>query len=142
MQIDLTPEQYRALVLLTCLGEWVVNAHRTEPEKTFRDLLLHLCASAREFGVEDLAEDTEGTGEWHPSAEVDEAVREYIEDYDDLTFWEELAERLALRDLIAEHGEKAIQRMDREEVMAAINVQERRYQEEFEAFGLDRLQVG
>jgi hypothetical protein len=38
---------------------------------------------------------------------------EFIEEYEEDTFWDELTNRLCMRDLIEKYGERALSEMDR-----------------------------
>jgi len=69
-------------------------------------------------------------------------AREYIDEYDDQTFWDELINRLTDRDIemMLKRGE--IQKpQNREERFAIRGPIERRYAQEFERNGLDNVVV-
>jgi hypothetical protein len=61
--------------------------------------------------------------------------------YDNETFWAELIERLSQRDLVAKHGQSACEKMTIEERFANLEEFETRYDEEFEARGIERLTI-
>ena len=68
-------------------------------------------------------------------------MSQYIDDYDNQTFWEELIERLANRDFLAKYGEEAIQKMSFEERFTKFQEFEERYDEEFEDHGIERIVI-
>ncbi|MDI6791796.1 MAG: hypothetical protein QME81_02850 [bacterium] len=67
---------------------------------------------------------------------------EFIEEYKNDTFWEELIHRLAERDLIRQLGGiKNVAKLSFEECVKKIVVLEEKYAAEFEARGLDGLSI-
>ena len=50
MNISLTPEQYKTLLLTTYLGNWMVNSHQVETEQTFEGVASHVYSHAESFG--------------------------------------------------------------------------------------------
>src|SRR5690554_3208405 len=65
----------------------------------------------------------------------------YIEEFENETFWDELVDRLAKRDVVNEHGLEATQAMDIMERFEALGKYEEYYNDEFEEHGLARLRV-
>src|SRR5574337_1738085 len=115
MNIPFTPEQYRTLLVMTYLGTWMVNAHKIAPDKTFDELAKYIYSFAESFGIKGLVELTPDDGKCYPTREFDDLAEEYMFDYDNETFWDELIDRLADRDFVAKYGEKAIEKMTVEE---------------------------
>jgi hypothetical protein len=56
MNISLTPEQYKTLLLMTYLGNWMINSHQVEREQTFEGVASHVYSHAESFGVSGLVE--------------------------------------------------------------------------------------
>src|SRR5690348_6738359 len=103
MKIELSPEQYRKLIELVYLGEWMINAHHdTEyQDDTASEVIQKVLAAAP---ANMLGQDAE-TGEYYLDSDwVEEIYDNYILDYDDHVFWDELTERLAQRDLARKRG--------------------------------------
>ena len=131
MELHLTEKQYRRLLDLVYIGNWVLNSTRREDR--FRDydevesLVFSHCL---EHGMTSLVE-LYG-GEIIPSrAFAEGGIHEAIMAYEDVTFFEILAEELALRDL----GEPT-----RENYEAILDRMER-YMGEFEENGTDHITV-
>lgn len=108
MTIDLTPAQYTTLLKLVYLGEWMANGIRTEEE---RDEKVHQAAQnfysyATEAGAGDRVEYDKLHRHYSPTQALDEDpdVMRFREEYDGEIFWEELIERLAMRDFIERYG--------------------------------------
>ena len=133
MDLHLTDKQYRRLLDLVYIGNWILNS--TRGEDRFRDydevesLVFSHCL---EHGMTSLVELY--NGEIIPSrAFAEGGIHEAIMAYEDVTFFEILAEELALRDLDAERAtaENYDEVMDRME----------QYMGEFEAHGTDHINV-
>lgn len=131
MQIDLSRKEFRRLLDMVYIGNWILNSTRGEDRFTDYDLVeSKLFALCREHGMESLVEKWQG--EDVPSrAFADGGIHEAIMDYEDTVFFEILAEELARRDMdyqpvSRENYDELVSRMDR-------------YIAEFEANGTDNL---
>lgn len=140
MDIPFTKEQYRTLLKITFLGEWVANARKTEGFlEEISDIQQHIFSFAGRFSAGEFVE-KRGV-EYESTEALDTIVYPIIEEYDALAFWEQLMERLADRDLVKEHGEENIGKLDPDEYESQIDERVSVYEEEFEEFGLARLQI-
>lgn len=133
MELHLTDKQYRRLLDLVYIGNWILNS--TRGDDRFRDydevesLVFSHCL---EQGMTPLVE-LYG-GEIIPSrAFAEGGIHEAIMAYEDVTFFEILAEELALRDLDAERATAE----NYDEVMDRID----QYMGEFEAHGTEHISV-
>lgn len=147
MKIDFTKREYRLLLELLYLGEWMIDAHETEtrPETVgYRELQQKLYKFAKELDAEDLIEYSRELGEYFPTNKLGEAahIRSFIEEYDNNSFWQELIHRLVDRDLQAQVGEDELRRMDFEEYLEKSIPIEETYSEEFTRYDLERVRVG
>lgn len=126
MQIDLTPKEFRRLLDLVYIGNWVLNSTRGEDRfQEYDDL------ESKIFSLSPaLSEIWEGTVV--PSrAYAEGGIHEAIACYEDNVFYEILAEELSRRDMdypeiTDENYDEIIGRMDD-------------YMSEFEASGVDHL---
>jgi len=133
MDLHLTEKQYRRLLDLVYIGNWVLNSTRGDDRIRDYDKVESLVFShCLSHGMTKLVELYEG--EIIPSrAFAEGGIHEAIMAYEDVTFFEILAEELALRDLDAERAT-----LDNyEEVMARME----QYMGEFEAHGTDHISV-
>ena len=133
MKIDLTEKQFRRLLDLVYVGNWVMNSTRGDDRfKDYDDVERLLFAKAREEGMGVLAEDWQG--EVVPSrAFAEGGIHEAIMAYEDTMFFEILAQELALRDMDSdaptpENVDELRERMDT-------------YLGEFEQHGTDNITV-
>ncbi|MCD8084930.1 MAG: hypothetical protein LUF28_01120 [Clostridiales bacterium] len=133
MKLELTEKQYRRLLDMAYIGNWVLNSARGEDRFSDYDEVESLLFSkAPDLGMQDLAE--WWNGEVVPSpAFVAGGIHEAIADYEDAVFFDILAEELARRDMqdapIDEHNLDELNRRIDE------------YMTEFEAHGTDHVQV-
>ena len=133
MQIELTNKEFRRLLDLVYIGNWVLNS--TRGDDRFQDYdhienkLFGLCAAGP---LRTLTEPYEGM--WYPSrAYTEGGIHEAIAYYEDYVFFQILAEELAKRDMeypdiTEENYDELMDRMER-------------YMQEFEASGIDHLQL-
>jgi len=131
MELKLTQKQFRRLLDLVYIGNWVLNSTRGDDRiKEYDDVESHVFAHCLEHGMTKLVELYEG--ELIPSrAFAEGGIHEAIMAYEDVTFFEILAEEMALRDL----GEPT-----RENYEAILDRMER-YMGEFQENGTDHISV-
>ena len=99
MNIDLTEKEYRRLLDLVYIGNWILNSgrgtDRFEDYDLLQEKLFSLCPHA---GMRSLVQSWQG--HIFPSqAYTDGGIHEAIADYEDAVFFDILAEELARRDL-------------------------------------------
>lgn len=130
MELNLTQKQFRRLLDLVYIGNWVLNSTRGDDRIRDYDAVESLVFShCLDHGMTKLVELYEG--EIIPSrAFAEGGIHEAIMAYEDAVFFEILAEELALRDA-EEHPQ------DQEEVMARME----QYLGEFEEHGTDHITV-
>ena len=131
MNIELTDKEFRRLLDMVYIGNWVLNSTRENDRFADYDIvqekLFSLCAKN---GMNKLIQ------LWHghifPSkAYEDGGIHEAIADYEDAMFFDILAEELARRDLEAEGRDD----------LSAIAAKMDEYLNEFSVNGLDNVKV-
>ena len=102
MKIELTEQQFRYLLDLVYIGNWVVNSTREGDRiKEYDDVESTVFSHCLHHRMAKLVELYQG--ELIPSrAFADGGIHEAIERYEDIVFYEILAEELALRDMDGE----------------------------------------
>ncbi|MBM7551156.1 hypothetical protein [Thalassobacillus pellis] len=105
VKIELTPAQYQKLVESVFLGTWVANSTREDLNEEFEAVRDHVLSYYKEAGMEGLIEKNEefGFNDLNVNYES-ELLHNYVEPYDEYTFWEKLAEKLADKELAKGHG--------------------------------------
>jgi hypothetical protein len=144
MDITLTRAQYRCLLELVYLGNWMVNAIRTDDRvKKYDGLEQYIFSFAEKARLSGLIEFDSELGQFFPTRafEFESDVERYRGEYDDDVFWEELIYRLARRDLIKHYGEDAVFKMEWDERIAKEQPFLEKYEKEFEERGLLNLEI-
>ena len=133
MNIDLTGKEFRRLLDMVYIGNWILNSTRTtdrfEDYDLVQEKLFSLCAKN---GMPSLVQT------WHgpvfPSrAYEDGGIQEAIADYEDAVFFDILAEELARRDMISDGLD------DTDTEALALRMDE--YMSEFEKNGIANLRL-
>jgi hypothetical protein len=131
MQIELSSKEFRSLLDLVYIGNWILNSIRGDDRfKDYDDLESKLFALCRTNGMDVLAEDWNDTV--IPSRAYEQGgIQEVIAYYEDNVFYEILAEELSRRDM----GYEEIT----EETYPEILDRMQEYMNEFQTSGVDRL---
>lgn len=131
MQINLTDKEFRHLLDMVYIGNWVLNSTRGEDRfKEYDDIESKLFALCKNTKLRILQEDWNGI--CVPSkAYAEGGIHEAIGFYEDNIFYEILAEELSRRDMAypeinEENYDEIVTRMDR-------------YMREFQRSGVDHL---
>lgn len=131
MQIELTTKEFRRLLDMVYIGNWILNSTRGDDRfadyDNLESKLFSLCNSN---GMQTLAEPWNGT--FIPSRAYEEGgIQEAIAFYEDNVFYEILAEELSRRDM--DYVDISPENYD--EITSRMN----QYMQEFEASGLTHL---
>ena len=131
MQIQLSNKEFRSLLDMVYLGNWVLNSIRGDDRfQDYDDLESKLFSLCRSNGMSVLAEDWNGTV--IPSRAYQEGgIQEVIAYYEDSVFYEILAEELAMRDM----GYSPITADNYADMLLRMS----QYMQEFESSGVQRL---
>lgn len=133
MQINLTKKEFRQLLDMVYIGNWILNATRGDDRfQDYDNLESKLFALCRSCGMDALAED------WNDTVVPSQAyqrggIQEVIAYYEDNVFYEILAEELSRRDM----GYVEIGEDNYDEIVSRMEG----YMAEFQASGVDRLVI-
>lgn len=147
MQIELSADEYRQLVDVLYLADWLLTARKVGDDprvEAYHRLVQKLYARSQEMGLSELIEYAEEFEQYFPTRhfEADTTIHEFINEYDDETFWDELTRRLAERDLMAQlGGREKVQKLSMEERIRRLGQLEEQYAAEFARHGLDHLRL-
>ena len=133
MKLELTTKQFRRLLDMAYIGNWILNSTRGDDRfNDYDEVESLLFAKAREEGMGVLAEDWQG--EVVPSrAFAEGGIHEAIMEYENNVFFDILAEDLARRDM----EDASIDQNNYEELSSRIDA----YIAEFEEHGTDNILV-
>lgn len=145
MKINLTKKQYRDLLLATCIGVYIRGGVDEREGKDFskaEEIERHLLSFAKDFDSEDLVEEFHETLLPSPKL-IAEYHDHYIDEHDEDNFWHELTTRLGQRDFALFGTEEEQERVRARDgwLTGVIDRYYEKYEEEFEEYGTDRLQV-
>jgi len=147
MKIEFTREEYKCLLDMLYISEWILNAYKVEDDprtKAYEKLEQKVFSYAKDMGFENLLEYAADHGKYYPTREYEVTCSpmEFIDEFENETFWEELISRLADRDLIRQLGgiENLSKLSFKERVEITLPLEEK-YSSEFEKSGLDGVSV-
>ena len=134
MQIELTNQEFRLLLDLVYVGNWVLNSTRGDDRfGPYVDLEAKVFAASLKAGMPELLEiHKDGVSPSKPY--VEGGIHEAIMDYEDTVFFEILAEELARRDM----NHEPISHENFTELTGRID----EYIAEFEQNGMDNISLG
>ncbi len=133
MKLELTTKQYRRLLDMAYIGNWVLNSTRGDDRfRDYDEVESILFEQAAAEGMAVLAEIYEGEVV-PPRAFVEGGIHEAIIEYENNVFFDILAEDLARRDMEQEN----VDQNDTNELMNRME----EYMTEFELHGTDHISL-
>ncbi|MFW6303806.1 MAG: hypothetical protein ACOC2L_04220 [Candidatus Sumerlaeota bacterium] len=145
MKIEFTREEFRNLMDMICIAEWIMNSNTVGERKEtadYRELEQKIYSHCEEMGVGDLVEKSKELGRFYPTDEYREngPPMQFIDEYTEDIFWEELINRMAERDAIKMAGsaEAYLEWQIGKQIEILCNL-EQKYANAFEKKGLDAL---
>jgi hypothetical protein len=135
VNLELTKKQYRRLLDLVYIGNWILNSTREPDDRItdYDDVESKIFSYAPGAGMSVVAQ-MRRNGAIGPSQMYEDGgIHDAIADYEDGVFFEILAEELAIRDMERESSAPG----DEDELTSRID----EYIEEFEENGTDRIYI-
>jgi hypothetical protein len=144
MKIKISKNEYRLMLDVFAIAEWVMNSFKVDKDseaKPYNKLEQKIMSYAEDFGCGNLVSYDSKLEEFFPTREFEErgAYSKFIEQFEDDVFWEELGQRLALRDLINDQGLETVRNMDPVSRLKAQDEIADRYHQEFYDNGIENL---
>lgn len=120
----------------------MANANRDEEMITdFIEIEEFVLSHAKDFGLEDLVVQEEDNVMPSEKLDGDEKIDELIEDYDEDVFWEELIERMTIKDIFSSVSEEDLEKMSEDELGELHEAIREKYEEEFNENGLMNVEL-
>ena len=145
MKINITKKEFRVLVEMLYLADWMMHSHAIGEEQHHHEheqLRKKILSHYKEMGAEDIIEYSEKLNDFYETSDYDEYIHEkFIEPYDNECFWDELIDGLAERDVVNEIGIEKLKSMEGIERVMKIEEAKERYVNEFEEHGLKHVTV-
>ena len=147
MNIEISAKEYRDLLDILHIADAVMSGHRREEDKRtvrHRVLIQTLYALARSEGLDRLISYNESVKKYVPTAEFEENTLAHvvIHEFGDHLFWDELVNRLTIRDAAQMAGGKerlnTLSARERQQMDGPIR---QRYVQEFATNGVSRLEI-
>ncbi len=144
--IQLSEREYEQLLDVLYITDWVFHAHNLfikQESKSYQELEQKILGLSSQFGMAGLVSWDENNKRYYHSKifENETPVVEILERFAEKTFWEELALRLAWRDLGQKYGEEKLACMDGEERFKEEQALINKYREEFQNNGLKNVSL-
>jgi len=145
MKINITKKEYRLLLDMLQVSDWVLNSHAELPDERHlehEELVKKFLSYYKEMEAEDIIEHSIELDDFFPVNDYETAILgKFIEPYDDSVFWEQLIDRLSLRDAVQSVGDKKYQEMDGIDRLRMLDPLTERYTNEFEQHGLKYVKI-
>lgn len=144
MEFKFTKDEMEKLLQLLDMAEWVLTSLDVEEDErkyAYKQLLQKIYKEAYDHGMKKEIIKDEDFDQYYPNEEWEEStlVRDFIEEFEDGTFWDELVFRLADRDIDRRMNGKPPKNF--EEHVAMFTKIQTKYEEEFEKNNLENLEV-
>ena len=141
MNISLTEKQYKSLLKLVMLGDWMANTIPGDSKSEDEDVVQYLLSVAKDFGYENYTALDEAVKKYFHTEEFenDTNILDVISDYHEYALWEGLVFEFSQRDLIAKYGKEAVEAMSDEERIEKELPLIKKYEEEFREAGFENL---
>jgi len=145
MKINITKKEYRLLLDMLYLSDWVMHAY-AEGSKDFhvkhKALQKKLLSYYKEMDAEDMIELSNDSDGYCRLRDYDEHIySSFIAPFENELFWNEIISRLAERDLMNNIGIKPYLTMDGIYRMMELEEIKERYANEFELHGLIYVKI-
>ena len=146
MKILFTKSEYRTLLDMIYIAEWVLTAYDEEPDETkekYHHLAQKIYSHAKEMGWESLVDVSAADNLYLPNRTYEDksGVHELIEQYEADSFWDQLVDRLTERDVEIKSGVANQQKLSDAAYVALADPITEAYEREFAAYGIERLIV-
>ena len=138
-KLDLTDAQFRTLLQLVYLGNFMANATRDETIQEYDDIEQYIYVNAEKFGCGEFVDVHDAVDGVYPTRNFEEMMNLLVEKYDNDFFYDELIHRLSERDLIAKYSEAEVLKMGIVERIEKEREFTKIYDREFSEKGIENL---
>lgn len=147
MLLNISKDEYRLLVEMVQVADYVMHAHDLEPSEAtadYRALRKKIFSHYKKMGLASLFTYSEKHNDY---IETQDSLAEsrhmaIMENFVENEFWGQLSQRLGMRDLFdAEDDEEKVKEMGSEALVEKLGALSAKYDAEFEAHGLERIVI-
>jgi hypothetical protein len=147
ISLPLTTKEYMTLLDIFQIADWIFSAHKVE-ERTdideYRKLEQKFFAYAKNMGLDNFVDFDAQFNDYSPTREYEDTSKfmDFVDEFVNDSFWDELIERLAERDLVQQEGGiEEVMKLSLEERINKTGVLQEKYAKEFEKNGIKNLTV-
>lgn len=143
MKINFSKAEYRLLLDMIYLSDWMMHSHEiNDKDNAYKILRKKILSHFKEMNLEGQIEYDKKSNDYYELEPYDAQLHEkFIDSYDQKIFWDDLADQLATRDVITEFGLEKYNKMDGAERVTRIIRATELYVNEFGKNGLDNLKI-
>lgn len=142
MKINITKKEYRTLLDMLYIADWVLHSHTIKETKhnEYEALKQKFLSYFKEMEADDQIEFSTELNEYFEKTQYEELlIKKFIEPYESKLFWDELMHRLSERDVIHAMGIEQYKKMDPMERMRKVEEAKAQYANDFEKHGVEHL---
>ena len=142
IDISFSKNELKKLLKLAYIGSYVVSEYEDDLEEKQSEILIErILQICLEYKIEEGIEfDSKLNGYFFDGDKEDEILSEYHEFIED-SFWYEIINRMARKDLVEDVGEKVFEKMDIEEILKKEEKYKIKWEKEIEENGLRNFEV-
>jgi hypothetical protein len=147
LSMPLTKKEYRTLLDIFEIAHWVLYAHKVKehPElEEYEQLEQKFLSYAKDMELENLIEYDAELKKYFVTRGYEDTSKfmDFVEEFENDSFWDELVHRLAERDLVQQEGGlENVMKLSLEERIKKESLLQEMYGKEFEKNGLNNLTV-
>ncbi len=141
IKIEFNSLLFKQLIQSVYLSKWMTASQHDDPEKSMKDIEQVVYSLAKKTGFEEWIDFDANTNKYLPSEQLEEEMEPIIQDYDDLTFWDQLAWQMAERDFEKKFDTAQILCMTEDEMFREKNLIADKYFDEFSVNGLENFRL-
>ncbi len=146
MEIDFKKDEYLTLLEIVELAMWVLFAFKNLKEpglEKYQKLEQKIFSYAKKMGYDHFITFDKKYHKyfWTQTYEEQTPCYEYIDEFENEVFWDELIERLVQRDLVNQEGIESLRKMSIEERFQKEEPIRQKYIDEFTANGFAQIQI-
>jgi hypothetical protein len=147
MKINFTKKEYKSLIEALDITNWIINSFRGNfgfggESKKHVELANKIHSYAEEIGCEEHIKPNESvTGCRLRVGTENTETRAYIEQFVENSFWLELANKLAERDVLNKYSVLSLSDIPTEERIDMLCEAENKWEDEFDKYGLERIGI-
>lgn len=145
MNIKLSKKQFKFLLKLVHIGNWVVNSNR-EPEiidEKYEEVANIIYSYGQEAGLEKYVAYSKHSQAWVGTnyLYMESDAAKMLEEYNDHNFWDQLIDHFAMKDFHKKYGEEKIKEMSSQERFEKFYEFADKYRDEIDDHGIDRFEI-